>query len=77
MSVPVTRLDAALEGRYASMTRASLLIVAFLGLSACQEAESLRVDCDEGDAIACGALGEMYYYGDGVAQDLARAASLA
>ena len=59
-----------------SMTRASLLIVAFLGLSACQEAESLRVDCDEGDAIACGALGEMYYYGDGVTQDLARAASL-
>ena len=58
------------------MTRASLLIVAFLGLSACQDAESLRVDCDDGGAIACYELGVMYQSGEGATQDFARAASL-
>ena len=58
------------------MTRVSLLIVAFLGLSACQDAESLRVDCDEGDAIACNDLGVMYQSGEGAPQHVARALSL-
>ncbi len=58
------------------MTRVSLLIVAFLGLSACQDAESLRVDCDDGDAIACYELGVMYQSGEGATQDFAHAASL-
>ena len=62
------------------MTRASLLIVVFLGLSArplaSQDAESLRVDCLEGDAIACTSLGAMYANGIGVTRDLARALSL-
>ena len=58
------------------MTRASLLIVAFLGLLACQEAENLRVSCDAGDATACYDLGLMYEAGAGVTQDRARARSL-
>ncbi len=57
------------------MTRASLPIVAFLGLSACQDAERLRVSCDAGDATACHDLGLRYEAGAGVTQDLARAAS--
>jgi len=58
------------------MTRASLLIVPFLGLSACQDAESLRVDCADGDAITCYELRVMYQSGEGAALDFAGAASL-
>ena len=41
-----------------------------------QDAESLRLGCDNGDARACNNLGFMYYAGDGVPQDFDRARSL-
>jgi hypothetical protein len=41
-----------------------------------QDAESLRRSCEDGNAVACSNLGNMYYGGEGVTRDLARAASL-
>ena len=52
-----------------------------LAISACQgggsqNAETLRRSCDDGDAAACYNLGVLYYNGEGVTQDPARAATL-
>ncbi len=61
--------------------RKSLLVLVSLALFAGQtaegqEAERLRLSCDGGNATACSYLGVLYHNGEGVAQDLARAASL-
>ena len=59
------------------MKRGSLLIVFFLCLSACQDAERrYQQACDRGDMLGCNELGVMYGTGEGVAKDLARAATL-
>ena len=63
------------------MKRKSLLVLVSLVLSAGQdaegqEAERLRLSCDDGNATACNDLGLLYQNGEGVTQDYTRAASL-
>ena len=58
------------------MKRKSLLVLVSLALFACEDAERLRLSCDDGNATACNHLGFMYENGEGVTRDPARAASL-
>ena len=58
------------------MKREPLLVVVFLGLLACQDVEVYQQACDGGDMLGCNELGVMYGTGEGVTQDLARAATL-
>ncbi len=69
MTEITSRLSTALAGKL-------LLVVVALALFACQDAERLRLSCDDGNATACSNLGFMYQNGEGVTRDLARAASL-
>ena len=62
------------------MKRRVLLVVVFLGLATCSLAGQLRERlyrqaCDGGSMLECNLLGIMYETGDGVAQDLGRAAA--
>ncbi len=58
------------------MKRKSLLVLVSLALFACQDAERLRLSCDDGNATACYNLGALYANGERVTRDLARAVSL-
>jgi len=58
------------------MKRGSLFVVVFLGLLACQDVEVYQQACDRGDMLGCNELGVRYGTGEGVTQNLARAATL-
>jgi len=58
------------------MKRGSLFVVVFLGLLACQDVEVYQQACDRGDMLGCNELGVRYGTGEGMTQNLARAATL-
>ncbi len=58
------------------MKRKSLLVLVSLALFACQDAERLRLSCDDGNATVCYNLGALYANGERVPQNSAHAAAL-